>query len=95
MKKPKYERCLITSITPFKWPKTLYYVNVLTSATANMATGTGIASTITMNKAQLDEAKQMHGLRTLKALLGAPVICKVEYNTSNVLGESTFHKNTF
>ena len=95
MKRPTYERCLITGVTRLVWPSPRYYVNTLQASTANMATKTGIACTVSMTKEQIEEAKKMHGLKTLKSLVGAPIICKVEFGGGNVLGSSRFHKNTY
>ena len=95
MKKSKQVRCLISNITKAGAGRDYYFVDVLQADTANLATKTGIGSTVVMSKTHVAEALKLHGLKTVKSLVGAPVICSVKHDTGNVLGSSTFYKNTY
>lgn len=61
----------------------------------NMATQTGVGTTVSMTIAQVQEARMMHQLKTNRQLVGAPIICTVSYDTPNILGSSAFERNTY
>jgi hypothetical protein len=90
MKKPELLRYLISSIN-YDRRRNAYLVDVLrVDDSLNFAARTGVGSTLVISKGTLEAARKMHG----QDLIGAPVICKVTYDTGNILGSSAFYANT-
>ena len=91
MKKPQQIRCLIYRVE-FNRRLDRYEVGVLQADSANLATDTGIASTLLLTKDQVQAGLKMFELKSPKDLRGAPVQTTVKYEGGNVLGSSSFDK---
>ena len=92
-KPDQLHRCLISDLH-FDRRRGVYLVDVLrVDGSLNFANKTGIGSTVVMTRARLDEAVEIHQVGTKRKLIGAPIICRVKFETGNVLGSSTFERN--
>lgn len=91
MKQSILRKYLISEIYKKKHPS-FYVVDVLAvDESLNMATKTGIGSTIYIPDSALKTAMAEHGLKTVKSMVGFPVTCKTVFEGGNVLGSSSFH----
>ena len=90
-RRPKIARCLVAEIRYVSSSK-LYRVEVLQADSANLATKTGIGSTLLISPTVIKEALAMYGLKSARQLVGAPMQCTVNFDTCNVLGNNSFDR---